>query len=194
MAPRGFTLFDTPIGPCGLVWGERGVAGVQLPETNERSTRARVVKRFPDAREAPPPAAMTKVIGRIVALLNGKRTDLSDIPLDMDGMEDFNRRVYQAALRIPPGKTLTYGEIAAQIGERGPGAAQAVGQALGRNPIPVIVPCHRVLAANGKTGGFSAPGGVATKLRLLAIENASRGSEPTLFDWAEHPAKVLPSR
>lgn len=180
--PPAFTIFDTPVGPCGIAWGARGIVGVQLPEMSERATRARLLRRFPDAREDWVPEPITRAIADIIALLGGAPTDLGDVALDMDGVPDFNRRVYDAARRIPPGGTLTYGEIAAQIGE--PGAAQAVGQALGRNPFAIIVPCHRVLAANGKAGGFSAGGGVATKLRLLAIENARRGSETTLFDWA----------
>jgi methylated-DNA-[protein]-cysteine S-methyltransferase len=106
-----------------------------------------------------------------VALLDGDRRDLIDIPLDFDdSVPEFHRRVYEVARTIGPGRTLSYGEIAARVGE--PDAARAVGQALGRNPIPIIVPCHRVLAANGGTGGFSAPGGTATKLQLLAIEGA----------------------
>ena len=117
---------------------------------------------------------------RIVALLHGQRDDLTDLRLDMAGVPDFHRRVYDAARRIGPGHTRSYGELAAGLGE--PGAARAVGQALGANPFAVIVPCHRVLAAGGRGGGFSAPGGVDTKLRLLEIERARIGSQPSLFD------------
>lgn len=141
-----------------------------LPEQTDHLTRARVARRFPQALEDTPAPFVQHAIEGIVALLTGESRDLSDVPLDLDAVPEFHRRVYDVARTIKPGTTLSYGEIAARLGE--PDAARAVGQALGRNPIPVIVPCHRVLAANGGTGGFSAPGGTATKLRLLAIEGA----------------------
>jgi len=180
MMASGFALFDTAIGRCGLAWGERGVAGVQLPEAGERETRARMLQRFPAAGEAAPPPEVKRVIHRIAALLRGEVSDLSAIALDMDEVPAFHRRVYEAARDIPPGMTLSYGDIAARAGA--PGAARAVGQALGRNPFPIIVPCHRVLAAGGKVGGFSAAGGVTTKLRLLEIEGAQLGERLTLFE------------
>jgi O-6-methylguanine DNA methyltransferase len=168
----GFALFDTAIGRCGIAWGGRGIVGVQLPEERELDTRARVLQRFPDAREAPPPPDVQRALDAIVALLRGDATDLCGIALDMDRVPPFHRRVYEVARTIPPGETLSYGEIAARLGARG--SARAVGQALGRNPFAIIVPCHRVLAAGGKVGGFSANGGVTTKLRLLSIEGAQR--------------------
>ena len=180
MTEHGFALFDTDIGPCGIAWGGRGVTGVQLPEASEARTRARLVRRYPHAREAPPPADVRRVIDGIVALLRGEASDLSAAALDMDGVSEFDRRVYDVARGIAPGATLSYGEIAARLGERG--LARDVGQALGRNPFPLIVPCHRVLAAGGKAGGFSANGGVTTKLRLLTIERARTSDAPTLFD------------
>jgi len=115
-----------------------------------------------------------------VALLRGDATDLSDIALDMDRIESFERQVYEIARTIAPGATLSYGEIAVRLGDRA--LARDVGQALGRNPFPLIVPCHRVLAAGGKAGGFSANGGITTKLRLLTIERARTSDAPTLFD------------
>ena len=180
MTEHGFALFDTDIGPCGIAWGGRGVTGVQLPEASEARTRARLVRRYPHAREAPPPADVRRVIDGIVALLRGEASDLSAAALDMDGVAEFDRRVYEVARSIAPGATLSYGEIAARLGERG--LARDVGQALGRNPFPLIVPCHRVLAAGGKAGRFSANGGVTTKLRLLTIERARTSDAPTLFD------------
>ena len=120
--------------------------------------------------------------------LSGAAVDLSTVPLDMERVPAFERRVYEVARTIPPGQTLTYGEVAARLGD--PGAAREVGQALGRNPFAVIVPCHRVVAAGGKTGGFSATGGVTTKLRLLEIERARLRSEPTLFDQDEAFARL----
>lgn len=107
----------------------------------------------------------------MTALLSGEPIDLADVVLDMDGVPEFHQRVYGVTRRIPPGETRTYGEIATALGE--PGAARAVGQALGRNPFPIVVPCHRVLAAGGKAGGFSAPGGTRTKMKILDIEGAS---------------------
>ncbi len=180
MSESGFTLFDTAIGACGIAWGRRGILGVQLPERDAAATRARLARRFPEAGEAPAPADVLQAIERIQALVRGEASDLSDVALDMEGVPDFCRRVYEVAKAIPAGATLTYGEVAARLGE--PGAARDVGQALGRNPFPIIVPCHRVVAASGKAGGFSARGGVATKLRLLMIENARPDGEPTLFD------------
>jgi len=176
----GFTLFDTPIGPCGIAWGERGVVGVQLPEGRELDTRARLLREFPNAREASPPPEVRRAITGIVALLGGEASDLSGIVLDMDRVPPFHRRVYIAARRIAPGATMSYGELATRLGERG--AARAVGQALGRNPFAIVVPCHRVLAANGKVGGFSANGGITTKLRLLSIECAHADGALALFD------------
>ncbi len=123
---------------------------------------------------------MRHAIDGIVALLHGEAGDLSAIELDMDGVPPFHRRVYALARTIAPGETMSYGEIAAQLGAAG--SARAVGQALARNPFAIVVPCHRVLAAGGKVGGFSANGGTTTKLRLLSIERARTGDAPTLFD------------
>ena len=173
-------LFDTQIGPCGIAWGDRGVIAVQLPEGDEAKTRARLLRRCPHAREAAPPAAVQDAIEGIISLLRGERHDLSAIALDMDGLPSFDRRVYEVARTIAPGATLSYGEISARLGARD--LARDVGQALGRNPFPIIVPCHRVLAAGGKAGGFSANGGITTKLRLLTIERARTSDTPTLFD------------
>mgnify|MGYP001369074576 CR=1 FL=1 len=165
-----YALFETPIGLCGIAWSDRGVTGFQLPEQNAASTRQRMTARYPGVAESTPPPHVQQSIDAVVALMHGERTDLAFIPLDMDGLPEFHQRVYDVARLIPPGATMTYGEIATRLGD--PGSARAVGQALGRNPIPVIVPCHRVMAAGGKTSGFSAPGGAATKLNLLAIEGA----------------------
>jgi methylated-DNA-[protein]-cysteine S-methyltransferase len=170
MASLSFALFETAIGRCAIAWGSRGIVGVQLPEAHERATRSRVLKRFPDAREALPPPVVRRAIDALAALLIGDSSDLSGVVLDMDGLPPFHRRVYEAARTIPSGATLSYGDLAAKLGA--PGAARAVGQALGRNPFAIVVPCHRVLAADGKIGGFSAHGGITTKARLLAIEGA----------------------
>jgi methylated-DNA-[protein]-cysteine S-methyltransferase len=173
-------LFDTPIGACGLAWGPAGITGLLLPAATPQRTLATLRRRHPEAIESVPPPDVRQAMERIVALLHGQRDDLTDLRLDMAGVPDFHRRVYDAARRIGPGHTRSYGELAAGLGEAG--AARAVGQALGANPFAVIVPCHRVLAAGGRRGGFSAPGGVDTKLRLLEIERARIGSQPSLFD------------
>lgn len=173
MTACGLALFDTAIGRCGIVWGERGVVGVQIPEKDAHATRACLRRRAPEARETSPPPAVQRAVDAIVMLLRGEASDLSAVALDMEGISPFHRRVYEIARTIPPGATRSYGEVAAQLGA--PGAARAVGQALGRNPFAIVVPCHRVVAASGRPGGFSANGGVTTKLRLLSIE-AGRAS------------------
>jgi methylated-DNA-[protein]-cysteine S-methyltransferase len=180
MTAVSFAIFETAIGACGIAWGDHGIAAVQLPEASEQKTRARLQRRFPETREAPPPPDVQHAVDGITALLRGEAIDLTAITLDIEELPAFNRRVYDVARAIPPGATLSYGEIAARLGEP-PQAARDVGQALGQNPFPIIVPCHRVLAANGKPGGFSASGGVTTKLRLLTIEGAKTSDEPSLF-------------
>jgi len=177
---QNICLFTTAIGSCALVWQGDRIIAAQLPERDEDAARRRLAKRFPDAVEAEPSPFVQQAIDDVVALLAGERRDLAHLPIDLSETPEFNRRVYAVALAIPPGETLTYGEVAARIGE--PGAARAVGVALGQNPIPIIVPCHRVLAAGGKTGGFSADGGVETKLKILTIERARTSPEPSLFD------------
>ena len=176
----GFALFDTAVGSCAIAWGERGILGVQLPEADAARTRARMRRRFAHAREAEPAADVQHVIDDIVALIGGEAVDFSAVTLDMERVPAFHRRVYDVARTISCGATLTYGEIAKRLGV--PAEAREVGEALGRNPFPIIVPCHRVLAAGGKLGGFSAPGGVSTKRRLLTIEGARATAGPDLFD------------
>jgi methylated-DNA-[protein]-cysteine S-methyltransferase len=190
MTAQGYALFDTAIGRCAIAWSERGVVGIQLPEASEARTLARLRRRLPAARAAPPPPAVERAIESIVALLQGEAVDLSAVALDMAHVPPFERRVYEVARTIPAGATLSYGDIAARVGT--PEEARAVGQALGRNPIPIVVPCHRVLAAGGKLGGFSANGGIATKLRLLSIEGARINPEPTLFE--KLPLAIAPRR
>jgi methylated-DNA-[protein]-cysteine S-methyltransferase len=167
MTGQNFAIFDTAIGRCGIVWGARGITSVQLPMGSEDKTRT-------------PPAQVQSAIDGIVELLTGKPNDLADVVLDLDGVPEFNRGVYDIARSIPPGQTLTYGDIAKRLG--GVELSRDVGQALGHNPCPIVVPCHRVLAAGGKPGGFSANGGVTTKLKMLAIEGAVVNHTPNLFD------------
>jgi methylated-DNA-[protein]-cysteine S-methyltransferase len=187
MTALGFSLFDTAIGCCGIVWSERGIAGVQLPGRSRDATNKHVRQRFPQARATAPPDPVRHVIADIAALLGGVPRDLGHVAIDTQGVSDFERRVYDVARSIRPGSTLSYGEIAERLGDRT--LARDVAAALSQNPFPIIVPCHRVLAAGGKMGGFSAPGGVRTKLCLLSIEGAQAGA-PVLFDrlpWVAAP-------
>jgi methylated-DNA-[protein]-cysteine S-methyltransferase len=176
---QNFILFETAIGACGIVWSARGIAGVQIHDGTAAATRRRVNTRFPAAQEALPPPQVQRAIDGIIALLQGEPRDLTDVTIDNTDTPEFNVKVYAIARTIPPGHTMTYGEIAERLGDKL--LARDVGTALGQNPCPIIMPCHRILAASGKTGGFSAPGGVATKMRLLSIEGAQPGG-PTLFD------------
>jgi methylated-DNA-[protein]-cysteine S-methyltransferase len=162
------------------LWRGGLVVGAALPERDDETMRARLARRFPGATEVPPPPFVAEAVSLIVRLLEGETIDLSMIPLDLAASSELERKVYEAALRIPCGAIRTYGEIAEEIGASG--AAQAVGVALGRNPIPIIVPCHRVLASGGKSGGFSAPGGISTKFRMLEIERARRPDDGGLFE------------
>jgi methylated-DNA-[protein]-cysteine S-methyltransferase len=179
-AAPGFALFNTSIGRCAVAWSAHGIVGVQLPEGGDAATRARMRKRFPGAESGDPPSDVKTAIEEIQALLAGEPRALDGIRLDMEGVPPFHRRVYAAARAIPPGQTSSYGEIATCVGA--PGGARAVGQALGRNPFAIVVPCHRVLAAGGRTGGFSANGGVATKLRMLSIEGARHADANAEFE------------
>jgi methylated-DNA-[protein]-cysteine S-methyltransferase len=180
MTDQHFALFDTPIGICGIEWGPRGINGLQLPMGSDEKIRARIRQRRGEIDEAAPTDEVQRAIDRIVKLLAGWRDDLRDIALDLDGVPEFNRGVYDIARTIPPGETMTYGDIAKRLG--GVELSRDVGQALGRNPCPIVVPCHRVLAAGQKPGGFSARGGVDTKLKMLAIEGAAVNHTPSLFD------------
>lgn len=169
-------------GPTAFGWTDEGLRFVLLPEHDEATTRSRVTALFPTAREREPTAVVQAWLERVGGMLARETTPpdfLADIPLALEGVPDFAKRVYESARRIAPGETLTYGEIAHRLGS--PGAARAVGGALGRNPVPIVVPCHRVLAANGKIGGFSGAGGIATKRALLALERGDTEIAGPLF-------------
>ncbi len=194
MQTDGFVLFDTAVGHCAIAWGRHGITGVQLPEADETATRERMHGRFPGVAETVPPSHVRQAIDKLSAMLRGEPVvpaDLSDIELDMSAIAAFHQRVYAVARRMVPGQTMTYGEMARCLGE--PGAARAVGQALGHNPFAPIVPCHRILAAGGRAGGFSADGGVRTKLRLLEIEHAQFGA-PGLFDDLDSARALRPAQ
>jgi methylated-DNA-[protein]-cysteine S-methyltransferase len=180
MAGRGYAIFDTGLGRCGIAWGDLGVMGVQLPEAREIDTRKRLYQLHPDARELRPPVNVEIAIEGIVALLRGGDGDLSDVTLDMTGVPPFNQRVYAFARTIPRGETRTYGEVASAL--RASGAMYSVAQAIGRNPFMIIVPCHRVLEAGHYADKISPNGGAISKRRLLSIEGNKTTASMTLFD------------
>ncbi|MGF0116833.1 methylated-DNA--[protein]-cysteine S-methyltransferase [Promicromonospora sp. Marseille-Q5078] len=173
-------VFPTTIGHCAVVWRESGaIVGAALPHGSADQTRDALARWYPSARDALPDGAVATAVTGITTLLETGTADLSGVELDLGTVPEFDRRVYEVVRAIAPGATLTYGDVAARLGA--PGAAQAVGQALGRNPFPPIVPCHRVLAAGRQVGGFSARGGRRTKLRMLEAEGVHL-EHPTLFD------------
>ena len=180
MAGRGYSVFDTTVGRCGIAWSHAGICGVQLPEAREIDTRRRLLQQFTDVRELRPPPAIELAIEGIVALLRGEPSDFSNILLDMQGVAPFNRRVYEFLRTIPRGETRTYSEIATRL--RATGAIHAVGHAISRTPFAIIVPCHRAIETEGMTSGFSANGGIVSKSRLLTLEGGLARSGRTLFD------------
>ncbi len=166
-----YAIFDTPIGRCGIAWDGDAIAGVQLPEQNDADLRRRLHDRFDGATEGTPPSVVDDAIECMQASLRGEADDLVEVLLDFGALPPFHQKVLTMVRTIPAGETMSYGEVAAAVGS--PGAARAVGQALGNNPYPIIVPCHRVLAAGGRIGGFSAEGGVSTKAKMLAAEGVT---------------------
>jgi O-6-methylguanine DNA methyltransferase len=192
MDRAAYTLFESPIGTCGIAWmepmepaatGPAPVIFFQLPPATASAVERSLARHVAAVGVGTPASAIDDVIARIRKHLSGELQDFRNVDLDLDRTGEFERQVYRQTREIPAGQTRTYGEVARLLGE--PAAARAVGQALGRNPIPLIIPCHRVLGAGRKYGGFSAPGGVATKLKLLRIERA-RAAGPTnlSFDFA----------
>nr|WP_316656093.1 methylated-DNA--[protein]-cysteine S-methyltransferase [uncultured Gellertiella sp.] len=194
--PPHYALFATPLGQCGIAWRDGVIIASQLPEENDEITAARLSRRAGGARPGMPPPHVATVIAAIQRLLSGERDqdgklpDLCDIKLDMGGLEPLAARILEETRKVLPGQTRRYGEIAVDLGNRQ--LAQAVGQALGHNPFPVLVPCHRVVGANGRLTGFSAGGGIGTKMRMLEIEGARLAEPPTLFDTL--PLSVKPPR
>ncbi len=168
MSERGLHLFETPLGTCGIAWGPRGLRAIQLPEASEADVLARLRAHAPDAERAEAPAWVRDVADRVRRHLAGEAVDYADVRLDLDAVPDFHRAVYEAARGVRAGETVSYGALAERLGRAG--AARAVGTAMARNPWPVVVPCHRVLASHGRAGGFSSYGGVATKAKLLELE------------------------
>ncbi|MEO0729132.1 MAG: methylated-DNA--[protein]-cysteine S-methyltransferase [Pseudomonadota bacterium] len=177
-----YHLFDTAFGTCAIAWSDVGLTRVLLPEATRERAEAHVHVVDGEPATEPLPSIAADAIQLLQRYLSGDDVSLHALELDAQGVSSFNRTVYRVLRTVPRASTVTYGELARDVGR--PGAARAVGLAMGRNPWPVIVPCHRVLAGNGKLGGFSAPGGTATKEKLLALEGVSLGDPvlPGLFE------------
>jgi methylated-DNA-[protein]-cysteine S-methyltransferase len=199
MARMPWTLFDTPIGSCGVAWSDAGLTWVQLPEEDRTATRARLLSKVPEGSRIMASARLTPpwvkdAIARVREHLGGKPQDLTRVPLDVSRLTPFTVKVFRAAQSVPAGRTATYGELAGLAGS--PGGSRAVGRAMATNPFPVIVPCHRVVAASGGAGGFSAYGGLVTKERILKLEGGTLApsKQASLFDGArgERAARDLP--
>jgi methylated-DNA-[protein]-cysteine S-methyltransferase len=165
-----YTLFSTRIGRCGLAWSDAGLVMICLPEAHDFIVEERLARR--GARPQTAPQTVATVVERLQATLDGRRDSLLDVALDMRGVPAFHASVYETVRRIPWGETRSYGEVARHLLK--PGAARAVGQAMARNPFPLVVPCHRVLAQGQRMGGFTAHGGCDTKMRLLEIEGCAQ--------------------
>jgi methylated-DNA-[protein]-cysteine S-methyltransferase len=166
-------LFDTAIGECGVAWNPRGLVGVQLPEKDRGATELRLAVKCRSISAAEVPPWVQSLIADIQRYLAGQPVDFSAIAVDLGGIDDFRQQLYAALRGITFGRTTTYGELARELGSTDWEGARDVGDAMGRNPMPIVIPCHRVLAAGGKLGGFSAYGGTATKQKLLALEGVS---------------------
>lgn len=162
------TTFDTSLGRCGLVWHETGLTAFHLPDDSREGNHESTTEEIP--------AWIAAIIHRVQQHLEGEWQDFSDLNYDFTHTGDFPRQVYSQTLRISPGSTCSYGDIAKAL-NRPPGTSRAIGTALGANPWPLLIPCHRVVASNGKMTGFSGPGGIKTKLRLLTLEGAQLFSE-----------------
>jgi methylated-DNA-[protein]-cysteine S-methyltransferase len=170
-----YLIFETASGFCAIAWNSVGITRFRLPERSLETAKRNVLRRLPDAAPGEPPAEVAEAIAAVKRYFAGDRIDFSDIRLDLDGLDAFFQCIYAATRRVGWGHTTTYGALAKEVGA-GPEAARDVGQAMAKNPVPLIIPCHRVLAAGGKVGGFSAPGGSATKVHMLALEGVHAGS------------------
>jgi methylated-DNA-[protein]-cysteine S-methyltransferase len=172
-----YLIFDTAGGFCGIAWSSAGITRFQLPARSAEATTRNLLRRLPDAEPGTPPPAVQETVAAVKRYFAGEEVDFSGVELDLDGQDAFFTQIYAAARRIGWGRTTTYGTLAKELGA-GPEAARDVGQAMATNPVPLIIPCHRVLAAGGKVGGFSAPGGAATKVHMLELEGVRVGPPP----------------
>ena len=175
-------LFDTAIGECGVAWNPRGLVGVQLPEKDRGQTELRLAVKCRSTGAADVPPWVQSLVSDIQRYLAGQPVDFSGITVDLDGVDDFRKALYAALRGIGFGRTVTYGELAKELGLTGWEGARDVGEAMGRNPMPIVIPCHRVLAAGNKPGGFSAYGGISTKQKLLALEGSALGKDDKKSD------------
>jgi methylated-DNA-[protein]-cysteine S-methyltransferase len=166
--PGHYCLFDTAFGPCGIAWNPQGLTRLQLPEPDHGATERRLQRRVPHARAQVPALATAEAIAALQRYFSGEPEDFSNIAVDLEGISPFHQKIYAALRRVGWGQVTSYGTLARAVGE--PDAARAIGQAMRQNPVPIVIPCHRVLAAGRKVGGFSAPGGATTKVRLLKLE------------------------
>jgi methylated-DNA-[protein]-cysteine S-methyltransferase len=180
MAGRGYAIFDSGVGRCGIVWSNAGIVAVHLPEAREIDTRRRLFQLYPEAREQRPPQQAEIAIEAIATSLRGRESEFSDVVLDMTGIPAFSQRVYEFTRTIPRGETRTYAEVATQM--RREGTAHSVAQAIAKNPFMVVVPCHRVLAAGHYADQISPHGGTISKRHLLSLEGTHPVSGKTLFD------------
>jgi len=163
-------VFDTAIGPCGVAWSVRGLVAVALPEGSHAATEKRLADKAGSAGAATPPPAISALITDVKRYLTGERVDFTPVAVDLSSLDPFRRKLYELMRDLAWGSTTTYGALAQELGLNGWEGARDVGKAMGRNPVPIVIPCHRVLAAGRKLGGFSARGGPATKAKLLALE------------------------
>jgi methylated-DNA-[protein]-cysteine S-methyltransferase len=164
-----YVVFETAGGYCGIAWNSVGITCFQLPTKTADTAKRLLLRRLPGAAPATPAPEVVEAIANAQRYFEGEKTDFSGLKLDLGQQDPFFRRIYAAARRVPWGRTTTYGTLAKELGA-GPEAARDVGQAMAKNPIPLIIPCHRVLAAGGRLGGFSAPGGSTAKARMLELE------------------------
>lgn len=172
-----YTVFETAAGFCAIGWSADGIARFQLPDRDAAAAERYLRRRLPSAQRDTPPAHVAAVIAAAQRYFAGETVDFSDVAVDLAGQDDFFRRIYAATRAVGYGKTTTYGTLAKELGA-GPEVARDVGQAMAQNPVPLIIPCHRVLAAGGKVGGFSAPGGANSKLKMLALEGVDLSAPP----------------
>ena len=175
MSTLHYFIFETASGFCGIAWNDAGITRFQLPAKSAKAAERLMLRRAPGVQPGVPTPMVGEAVAAVRRYFQGNETDFSELELDLDGQDEFFKRVYAAARRIKWGQTTTYGDLAKELGA-GPETARDVGQAMARNPIPLIIPCHRVLAAGGKIGGFSAPGGAAAKIRMLGLERVEFGS------------------
>jgi methylated-DNA-[protein]-cysteine S-methyltransferase len=174
-----YLIFDTAAGFCGVAWIRADISRFQLPSHSAIATERNMLRRLPNATPGRPPPEVAAVVEAARRYFDGERIDFAGVQLDLDGQDELFLRIYAATRRVGWGETTTYGTLAKEVGA-GPEVARDVGQAMARNPVPLIIPCHRVLAAGGKVGGFSAPGGSVAKAHMLQLEGVCVAPPPSL--------------